>query len=121
MYEDMTYLDERGGIILLSRDRATGAKLVFHAKVRGRSADVDVPPLPGTPPDGGVPKSEHGWIFKATGAGGRSFVTAPPTCPASGVWQFRFEYTFRDGRRQTVTSDQSCVRRSRGRPRARAG
>jgi hypothetical protein len=117
MHVDMTYLNEDGGIILLSRDRATGAKLVFHAKVKGRNADVDVPPLPGTPPDGGVPKSEDAVIFKATGFGGRGLVTTPPSCPASRIWRFRFVYTFRDGRKQTVTSDQRCVHRPKKRPR----
>jgi hypothetical protein len=116
MHADMTYFNERGGIIILARDRDTGARLVVHAKVHGRNADIDVPPLPGTPPDGGASKSEHGWVLKRIGAGGRSFVTTPPTCPASRLWRFKFVYTFRDGRKQTVTSAQRCVPKPRKRP-----
>jgi len=109
-HADMTYLNEHGGIIILARERATGARLVVHAKVHGRNADIDVPMLPGTPPDGGVAKSEHAAVFESTGPGGRGFVTTPSSCPASGVWRFRFVYTFRDGRKQAVTSDQKCTR-----------
>jgi hypothetical protein len=112
LHEDLTYLNEPGGIKLLARDRTNGQKLVFHATVDGRSADVDMPPvLPGAPPDGGSPRSETAIVFKATGAGGRGFVTTPATCPRSRTWRFRFVYTFRDGRTQTVTSDQRCTRR----------
>jgi hypothetical protein len=104
------FFNERGGLIIVASTR--GTNLVFHGRIEGNRFDFDQPPLPGTPPDGGAMKSEQVVFFEAVGAGGRGYITTPPTCPASGVWRFRYEFTFRDGRKQTATSDQPCQDRA---------
>jgi hypothetical protein len=118
-HEDVTFFNEPGGLIVVSHDRASGAYVVLHGRIKGGSFDLDQPPLPGTPPDGGATKSEHGTFFRAIGSGGRSYITTPRTCPSSRIWRFHYRYTFSDGREQAVTSDQRCQRRPRHRLRIR--
>jgi hypothetical protein len=74
--------------------------------VRGKltrdTLDFELPPLPGTPPDGGADKREDG-AYPVTG-----WLTTPPTCPASGKWTWTIDYTFRDGEKVRKTSDSPC-------------
>lgn len=101
----ITFLNERDGIIVVSQDPSSGARVVSHGTVTPRTVDISVPPLPGTPPDGGADKSEH----ERYPVNGR-YLTTPPLCPASGEWVLRSTYTFSDGGRQTVLNDSPCRR-----------
>jgi hypothetical protein len=107
---DITFLNDPGQMIILTQERQTGTRVVVRATIGTDTEDFDITPLPGTPPEGGADKLEDGTYPVSTGPGGRAWLTTPPTCPASGVWTFRAEYTFRNGERVTKTSDSPCDR-----------
>jgi hypothetical protein len=108
---DVTFLNQLGGVILLSQDRQSGVRLVIRGKVGSDTEDIDLPLLPGTPPDGGADKSEVAQYPAATGVSNgqlAAYLTTPPSCPRSGEWLFRAVYTFRDGTQQTADSSSPC-------------
>jgi hypothetical protein len=105
--EDFTVFNGNGDVIAMSQDRKNGARVVLHAKVSERAIDLDVPPLPGTPPDGGANRQEHFDYTAATGPGG-AFLTTPPTCPADGAWVLTATWTFRNGEKVTRESRSPC-------------
>ena len=47
---DITFLNEKDGIIVVTRDRDSGARVVLHGKIGPETYDLDIPPQPGTPP-----------------------------------------------------------------------
>jgi hypothetical protein len=128
--EDFTVFNAKDSVIALSQDRANGARVVLRGQVSERAIDLDVPPLPGTPPEGGANRSERFTYAAATGPGG-AFLTTPPDCPADGAWVLRTIWTFRDGEQVTRESRTPCDARGGGaaaqrltffrRQRARAG
>ena len=81
---------------------------------------VDRPVLPpGCPPPNGraAPHEVQLELLARTDGAGRSFLTAPPTCPPSAVWTSKVAIRFTDGANAAATSDAPCVRR---RPPSRA-
>src|SRR3954469_14469661 len=42
--------------------------------------------------------------------GSRSYLTTPPTCPASGHWETPIKYWWADGTEDTVVTEQPCTR-----------
>jgi hypothetical protein len=109
---DVDFLNEKDGLIVVSRDRATGGRLVTHGVVGPNSEDLDVPMLPGTPPDGATDVREEARFTPASGPTGRAYLTTPPTCPAVGYWVLRATYTFRDGTVRAKESRSSCDHRA---------
>jgi hypothetical protein len=104
---DITFLNERDGAIVVTRDRGSGARVVLHAEIGPETYDLDVPLQPGTPPYGGSNKREDAVFRTATGPGG-AWLTTPPTCPADGAWTFRATYTFRDAPQVVKESRSPC-------------
>ena len=92
---DITFLNEKDGIIVVTRDRGSGSRVVLHGEIGPETYDLDIPPQPGTPPYGGSNKREDAVFRTASGPGG-AYLTTPPSCPADGAWTFRVTYTFRD-------------------------
>ena len=105
--EDFTVFNAKDAVIALSQDRGNGARVVLRGRVSERAIDLDVPPLPGTPPEGGANRSERFAYAPATGAGG-AFLTTPADCPASGAWVLTTIWTFRDGEQVTRESRTPC-------------
>jgi hypothetical protein len=101
---DVTFFNAAGELVIFIEPRGTGARLVLRGKLAGRKLTIDVPPLPGTPPEGGANRRE-----RATFAARGGYVTTPPACPASGFWVNRVTYTYRDGVRQTAESHSPCT------------
>jgi hypothetical protein len=101
---DIAFLNNRDELIILSRERQSGTRVAVRGKITRDTFDFDLPPLPGTPPDGGADKREDG-TYPVTG-----WLTTPPSCPKDGKWTFRVDYTFRNGERVTRTSDSPCTR-----------
>src|SRR3954471_1848850 len=99
---DIAFLNNTGELIILSQERQSGTRVVVRGKLTRATLDFDLPPLPGTPPDGGADKREDG-TYPVTG-----WLTTPPTCPKSGKWTWRIDYTFRNGEKVTKTSDSPC-------------
>jgi hypothetical protein len=110
---DFVFLNAKDELIALGKERQSQQWLAFRAKIGERTFDLDFPPLPGTPPDGGADKSERA-IFNAASSvvdgKTRNYVTTPPTCPADGTWEITVTYSFRDGVDQTGVSSTPCDR-----------
>jgi hypothetical protein len=104
---DVTFLNNRDQLILVSRDRSSGARVISRGTIGRDTEDFDIPALPGTPPDGGAIKREDGTLPLAG-----SYTTTPPDCPASGTWTFTATWTFRDGSHRTATSRYPCTLKS---------
>jgi hypothetical protein len=99
---DIAFLNNTGELVILSQERQSGTRVVVRGKLTRDTLDFELPPLPGTPPDGGADKREDG-AYPVTG-----WLTTPPTCPKSRKWTWRIDYTFRDGEKVTKTSDSPC-------------
>src|SRR4051794_39150964 len=99
---DIAFLNNKDELIILSTERQSGARVAVRGTITRDTFDFDLPPLPGTPPEGGADKREDG-TYPVTG-----WLTTPPTCPPSGKWTFRVDYTFRNGEKVTKTSDSPC-------------
>jgi hypothetical protein len=101
---DIAFLNNKDELIILTQERQSGTRVVVRGKLTRDTLDFELPTLPGTPPDGGADKREDG-TYPVTG-----WLTTPPTCPTSGKWTFRIDYTFRNGEKVTRTSDSPCRR-----------
>lgn len=115
---DVSFFNARDELVIVFEPRGTGGRVVLRGQVAGRKLTIEVPPLPGTPPDGGANKRER-VTFTAS-----RYTTTPPACPADGVWVNRVTYTYRDGVRQTAESRSPCRRATTattttGRPQSR--
>ena len=107
---DIAFLNNTRELIILTRERQSGARVVVRGKVTRDTLDFELAPLPGTPPDGGADKREDG-VYPVTG-----WLTTPRTCPRSRKWTFRADYTFRNGEKVTRTSKSPCKRPRHKRP-----
>jgi hypothetical protein len=110
---DIEFLNNRDELIVLATVRENGARVVLRGKVGENTIDLDVPMLPGTPPDGAAAKRQLGWWDPHSSVRDGSqlnYLTTPPTCPESGFWVNRATYTYRDGVEQTVASPSPCRR-----------
>jgi hypothetical protein len=107
---DITFLSNKDELIILSQERQSGARVVVRGKLGPETLDFELVPLPGTPPDGGADKREDANFPPTVGPSGKAWLTTPPTCPGSGKWTFRVDYTFRNGEKVTRTSDAPCDR-----------
>jgi hypothetical protein len=74
------------------------------------SSFVAQPALPPGYPPGSktVPKQSDQEVHEIVN-NGHSFVTTPPTCPASGKWVSHSEVTYDDGSVDTATSETPCT------------
>lgn len=116
--EDTTLFAASNGLIFFTQDRATGARMATTATVQGNTMISTVPPLPGTLPDGGALRQIRlriDAISTGSGAGRRSLVTTPATCPRSRRWVNQNTFTYADGVTQTVSSSSPCTRPARAR------
>ena len=116
---DITFLNDPGELIILTQERQSGSRVVVRGKIGPETLDFELDPLPGTPPDGGADKREDANYPPAVGPKGKAWLTTPPTCPKSGRWTFRVDYTFRNGEKVSRTSDSPCDRPATPTPAAR--
>jgi hypothetical protein len=108
---DVTFFNELDGVILLSQDRQTDLRIVTHGKIGAHTEDIELPTLPGTPPDGGADRQETAQYPVATAdRNGQpaTYLTTPASCPPTGQWVFQATYTFHDGTQQTLVSSSPC-------------
>src|SRR3954471_20820827 len=113
---DITFLNNKDELIILTQERDSGTRVVVRGRVGRETIDFELVPLPGTPPEGGSDKREDAKYPVNIGPTGKSWLTTPPTCPKSGKWTFRVDYTFRNGEKVTRTSDSPCDRPAVSRP-----
>lgn len=112
LHEDVTFFNAHDDLVILSQDEATGARVVLHGAVTPGALDIDLPPLPGAPPDGAAEKSEHAqFVARSTPRG--NYLTTPPACPATRVWTEHVTFTFSDGTTYSTPYDNPCRPRTR--------
>ena len=110
---DIVFFNNQDELILIATVRELGARVVLRGQVGRNTIDLDVPVLPGLPPDGAAAKSQRGrWDVRSSVRDGKTvnYITTPPTCPDRGFWVNRLTYTYRDGVEQTVESKTPCRR-----------
>jgi hypothetical protein len=111
---DIVFVNARDQLVFVATPRGGGPHLVLRGRYsRGNVLDVDVPPVPGTPPDGAADTHEVINLRERSSVrGGRrvAYLRTPPSCPASGRWTNTLTYTFRDGVKQTFTAATPCRR-----------
>jgi hypothetical protein len=72
--------------------------------IKDNALSAHPPATPGGPPDGRtVPRD-----ITATISGHGGFITAPPSCPAGGLWTSRGLFGFADGGQATVSANTPC-------------
>lgn len=94
---DVDGWDDGGDLIVFGRDHATGIGFVTRARREGQVVTVEVPRSPGGPPDGESALRRIHHVFAARSVGTHAYTRTPPTCPRSGVWTFKGQFTFADG------------------------
>jgi hypothetical protein len=111
---DIVFVNARDQLVFVTTQRGNGARVILRGNYsHGNQLDVDVPPIPGTPPDGAAETAERIDLAPHT-SGGRAYVRTPPSCPRSGRWTNAVTYTFRDGVKQTFTTTSPCHARAGG-------
>jgi hypothetical protein len=111
--EDVTFLNNTDQLIYLVRDRATGARTAFRARVEGRRVVTQAPLLPGAPPDGtavDVVRAHFPRLVRVRDGQRRAFLTTPRHCPARGYWVNRVRFSYRDGTVQVESTRNPCTR-----------
>src|SRR3954447_19059491 len=68
---DITFLNNKEELIIVTRERQSGTRVVTRGKLGPETFDFDLPPLPGTPPDGGADKLEDANYPIRSGRAGR--------------------------------------------------
>jgi hypothetical protein len=107
---DITFVNAADQLVFVFTPRDGGPRVVVRGRYsNGNVLDVDIPPLPGTPPEGGA---DDGETFTLDARAG--YLTTPPACPRSGEWVNTVTYTFRDGVEQTFTATTPCRRPAAG-------
>ena len=123
---DVDIFDDGPGSVVLGGSREPPIRFATRARRQGRVVTVNVPHLPGGPPDGeSAIRKVHNVVEPHT-MGDHAYFRTPPVCPVSGVWRWQARFTFADGAVEENVYDQPCDRdaakpriRVRGVPRRR--
>jgi len=105
---DLDAWDDGGDLLLLGGTREPPIRQVAHARRQGQVVTVDVPRSPGGPPDAESALRRIHHVFPARSLGSRAYMRTPPSCPPSGVWTFRAQFTFADGAVEEDVSEMPC-------------
>ena len=113
---DTVFFNNTDELILLSTDRASGARVVTRSEIRSREIETTLAALPGTPPDGGaidVVDFRLAKVSRAVGGAQRGYITTPADCPDDRDWLNTIRFTYADGVSQTVSSRSPCTEGAR--------
>jgi hypothetical protein len=105
---DVDAYDNDEDSILLGGPHGYPVRWVTHARRNGTVITVEVPSTPGGPPDGESALRYVHNVFPARSVGDRAYTRTPPTCPSSGVWTFKGEFTFADGVIENDVYEMPC-------------
>jgi hypothetical protein len=108
---DVDGWDDAGVLVLFGRDHDSGIGFVTRARRAGQVVTVDVPRTPGGPPDGESALRRVHNVFAARSLGTRAYMRTPPSCPRSGAWTFKAQFTFADGVVERDVYRMPCARR----------
>lgn len=110
--EDVTFLNNTAQLIFLTDDRATGARTVTRAQVRGHRVITEAPLLPGAGSDGTAIDTVRGdfpTLVRTQDGERRAYLTTPERCAERGYWITRIRFVYRDGTTQTASTRNPCV------------
>lgn len=111
--EDVTFLNNTNQLIYLTKDRATGARTVVRARVRGGRVITESPLLPGAGTDGTAIDFVRGnfpKLVRMRDGHRRAYVTTPRQCPPRGSWVTQVRFAYHDGTTQTERTRNRCGR-----------
>jgi hypothetical protein len=80
--------------------------------ISGSTLTAHPPMAPGGPPEGEQAVRSLDYQFAARAAHGKSLITTPTACPASGQWTTTARFGFADGSTDTVASRTPCAQGS---------
>jgi hypothetical protein len=107
---DVNGWDDAGVLVLLGGSHdIQPLRFVTRIHREGRVVTVDVPRTPGGPPDGESALRRVHNVFAARTLGDRAYMRTPPTCPRSGAWTFKAEFTFADGAVEHAEHRMPCA------------
>ena len=93
-------------LLLLASDHQSGLHTdVFSGSVTAGALDIQLPLVPGGPPD--FQASDVGESMQLPPSG--TYLTTPSTCPASRQWVSSTTYTFKDGTSAVVDAASPCT------------
>lgn len=95
-----------GELIGLAESEDPETRVVSRPKLGRRTITIDVPAIPGGPPDFVTAFERLRLKGAELTSGDRAFMTTPQRCRPSGRWTARFKFLYRDGltQRETVTT-----------------
>jgi polyvinyl alcohol dehydrogenase (cytochrome) len=101
----------RGTVEVLTAPGTNATLAIDRGDFTGPGQLTNHPPRgPGGPPDFETSVSAVDFTYLNVGNGrGPSFITTPPTCPASHAWVSRVRYTTADGRTYQARSTTPCT------------
>ena len=109
---DVVLLNDTGELIFITTPRGTGARVVTHSPIADDHVIVTtIPPLPGTPPDGGAIDTANlrlRSLQREIDGHRRPYIRTPRRCPQDGDWTYRTRFTYADGVTQVVTNRSPC-------------
>lgn len=109
--EDVLFLNNTEQLIFLTTDRATGARIVVRAQVRGNRVVSEAPFLPGAAADGtaiDVVRGDFSRLVRTRDGHRRAYVTTPERCPSRGYWVNRVRFEYDDGTTDTERTRSRC-------------
>jgi hypothetical protein len=118
---DVDGWDQKGDLVLWGRDHQFGIGAVTHARRKGQVVTVEVPRVPGGPPDGENALRRVHHVFPARSAGKRAYTRTPRKCPTSRFWTFKARFTFADGAVEHDVYRMRCKRPARSTTGGRTG
>jgi hypothetical protein len=120
---DVSNFNNQGESVIFTESTnmpGTQTRTVSRGRIEGNTITTDVPAIPGAPPpDAYTALKSFRLSVPALTRGARTYVTTPPTCPATGHWTFRLSFLYRDGVSETIESPSPCVQDATTRPRLR--
>ncbi len=108
---DLEVLNNRDQLIFLTKPHGSNVILsVGRSPAVDGTVTTDIPATPGGPPDGqsSVRRIQFD-LQTVTGSGGASYLTTPPTCPASAAWTSVATFTYSDGVSQSIQVATPCT------------
>jgi hypothetical protein len=119
LQNDVTLINNQDELIILLESKSDpSSRVVARSVVKGGTITSEVSPVPGGPPDGftAIKRVRLSLDRRSAGqgAGRKSYVTTPPSCPATGSWTNTVTFTYRDGVTQTARNSSPCIPASGG-------
>jgi hypothetical protein len=121
--DDHLFNGDRQLIEIITVPGGSASPVSDRLTISGATLTAHPPRAPGGPPDGESSVRSIEFGIRPRAAAGKSLITTPPICPASGQWVTIATFGFGDGRSETIASRARCARGHSvprtGRPRLR--